>query len=138
MIQNGYGTTASAIGQSSRMAHRASYTALVGVIPPGLFMDHLCRTRCCVNPAHLEPVTNRENTKRGKALITHCPSGHPYSGDNLLISRHGSRYCKACQLARRLARTPQDRRAERMRAKIRVLKARAILNERTPCTDTSK
>ncbi len=48
-------------------AHRWAYEHLVGVIPDGLDLDHLCRTPRCVNPAHLEPVTNRENSRRGFA-----------------------------------------------------------------------
>jgi hypothetical protein len=50
--------------QSSLMAHRVAYEALVGDIPAGLVVDHSCRTRCCVNPEHLEPVTQKENTAR--------------------------------------------------------------------------
>jgi len=46
-------------------AHRYAYEALVGPIPAGLVLDHLCRVRRCVNPAHLEPVTNAENIRRG-------------------------------------------------------------------------
>lgn len=47
-----------------RMAHRVAYELLVGPIPEGLDLDHLCRTHCCVNPAHLEPVTRGENVRR--------------------------------------------------------------------------
>ncbi len=63
-------------------SHRAAYEALVGPIPAGLDLDHLCRVRCCVNPAHLEPVTERENTLRGigvtamNAIKTTCSRGH--------------------------------------------------------------
>lgn len=94
-------------GKASRPAHRVAYEALVGSIPEGLGLDHLCRTRCCVNPAHLEPVTNAENTRRGEAGInnavkTHCPRGHAYEGDNLFFLanqfRGGkSRACRACK-----------------------------------------
>src|ERR1043166_7685871 len=61
-------------------AHRAAYESLVGPIPDGLQIDHRCRIRCCVNPAHLEPVTNVENQRRGLRgeLTTHCPAGHEY------------------------------------------------------------
>ncbi len=51
-----------------RVAHRALYEALVGPIPAGMELDHLCRVRSCVNPAHLEPVTRRENLRRGGVL----------------------------------------------------------------------
>lgn len=52
-----------------RMAHRVTYEAMIGPIPEGLLLDHRCNTRCCVNPAHLEPVTHSVNTLRGKALL---------------------------------------------------------------------
>lgn len=50
-----------------KYAHRVSYEAAKGPIPDGMHLDHLCRIRCCVNPDHLEPVTNAENARRGKA-----------------------------------------------------------------------
>lgn len=84
-------------------AHRRAYEALVGPIPEGLQIDHLCRVRCCVNPAHLEPVTARENTLRGESISVRyarrsaCPNGHPYSGDNLYVKPDGSRACRACR-----------------------------------------
>jgi len=52
-----------------RQAHRVVYELLVGAIPQGLVLDHLCRVRCCCNPAHLEAVTVRENTHRGNAVL---------------------------------------------------------------------
>lgn len=58
-------------GHSSRGAHRISYELLVGPIAKGLHLDHLCRNHGCVNPAHLEPVTNAENCRRGvRARLT--------------------------------------------------------------------
>ena len=71
-------------------AHRWSYEALVGIVPLGLQSDHLCRNRACVNPAHIEPVTNRENVLRGNTYAsgainrskTHCPQDHPYNEAN--------------------------------------------------------
>jgi len=85
-----------------KMAHRLAYESFVGPIPDGLTIDHLCRTRHCINPRHLEPVTNKENVLRGESLSainakkTHCPKGHPYFGKNLLIRPAGSRSCRAC------------------------------------------
>ncbi len=83
-------------------AHRLAYEWLVGPIPEGLQLDHLCRVRHCVNPEHLEPVTTQENIRRGlgssfNSLKTHCPRGHPYAGDNLYIQPgNGKRKCRTC------------------------------------------
>lgn len=82
-------------------AHRGAFEALVGLVPPGLVLDHLCRVRACVNPDHLEPVTNAENIRRGfKALARHCLRGHEYTPENTLIHRRpdGSprRQCRRC------------------------------------------
>ncbi len=87
------------------LAHRAVYQALVGPIPDGLTLDHLCRVRSCVNPAHLEPVTNRVNILRGEspaaknARKTHCLRGHALSGDNLIRTSRGGRSCRMCMNA---------------------------------------
>ena len=88
-------------------AHRWSYAAIVGSVPDGLVLDHLCRNRACVNPDHLEPVVQRENVMRGigpgLAKIqnvdqTYCKHGHPLFGGNLYVQpRTGYRYCRACQ-----------------------------------------
>ncbi len=86
-------------------AHRFAYELLVGPIPEGLEIDHLCRVRCCVNPLHLEPVSHGENIRRGIAGIvngarerakTHCPHGHEYTPDNTYITPRGSRRCLTC------------------------------------------
>ena len=78
-------------------AHRFSYERWVGKIPSGAVIDHLCRVPFCVNPQHLEAVTNQENVKRGALLKTHCPQGHPYSGDNLYLYNGRHRQCKTCR-----------------------------------------
>lgn len=86
------------------LVHRYVYDKLVGPIPEGLTLDHLCRVRCCVNPNHLEPVPREENWRRGErnqyTRKTHCPQGHPYSGHNLVVYyRDGKpiRYCRICK-----------------------------------------
>jgi hypothetical protein len=100
----------------SRHTHRIVYELLVGPIPDGMELDHLCRNRACCNPAHLEPVPHGENCVRGvgfggiNARKTHCASGHPYDGDNLYIHPDGSRRCRACDRER--ARAQWRRRSE--------------------------
>lgn len=90
----GYGQFS--VGYKKIRAHRWAYEHLVGPIPEGLVIDHLCRNPPCVNPAHLEPVTGAENTRRGgNALKTHCPRGHEYDEANTRYC-HGSRFCRAC------------------------------------------
>ena len=83
-----------------KMAHRVNYELLVGPIPDGRQLDHLCRNTLCVNPAHLEPVTPKLNINRGRrfeAEKTHCPEGHPLSGKNLYLKKDGWRECRTCR-----------------------------------------
>lgn len=65
--RNGYGRVW--VSGKRVMAHRAIYEAIIGGIPAGMVLDHLCRNRLCCNPLHLEPVTVRENTHRGEAVL---------------------------------------------------------------------
>lgn len=83
-----------------RMAHRISYELFVGEIPKGLQLDHLCLNKACVNFTHLEPVTNRENKLRWAATLTHCPSGHEYTGKNVFVDKIGTKRCKECSYGR--------------------------------------
>lgn len=103
------------------MAHRFYYTQAKGPIPDGLTLDHLCRTRRCVNPDHLEPVTLRANVLRGigptavNARRHVCAQGHPLTGRNLGIRRQGTRKCRTCDRiaarahARRVRNIPPER-----------------------------
>lgn len=85
--------------------HRVAYELRVGPIPEGMQIDHLCRVRRCVNPAHLEPVSQTENIRRGdsfagrEARQTHCIYGHPFSFENTLLTK-SERRCRACQRRR--------------------------------------
>ena len=98
-------------------SHRFAYELLVGPVPEGLDLDHLCRNRACCNPAHLEPVTRQENLLRGIGPVvqrarhrskTHCKRGHPLFGDNLYL-RPNERHCRTCEKARRQAARQRTR-----------------------------
>ncbi len=97
--QHGYGLFRND-GQMRR-AHRLAYQWLVGPIPEGLVLDHLCRVRHCVNPKHLEPVTMQVNVLRGLAPAaknvskTHCIKGHEFTEENTYVWRR-KRNCRAC------------------------------------------
>lgn len=79
-------------------AYRFAWEIMVGPIPNGLTIDHLCCNPRCVNPAHLEVVTQGENTRRGKRRITQCPYGHPYDATNTYWHPNtGARQCKTCR-----------------------------------------
>lgn len=88
-----------------QMAHRVSYEVLVGPIPEGLDVDHLCRHTLCINPDHIEPVTHQENIRRGyalKPLVTSCKHGHEYTPENTYSKlRPGGTTTRECRTCRR-------------------------------------
>lgn len=115
-IDNGYGIFSVEWTASNWTAHRYAYTLLVGPIPEGLTLDHLCRVRNCVNPRHLEPVTSGENVLRGESLSaqnarkTHCLRGHPFTEENTyrdIYRGRERRRCRACARERDRARRPR-------------------------------
>jgi len=100
----GYGRFHIAHGHPLMLAHRYSYTTLVGPVPDGLDLDHLCRNRRCVRPDHLEPVTHRENLLRSpltwaarRSAQTHCVHGHEFTPENTFRQHHGTRGCRTCR-----------------------------------------
>jgi len=121
----GYGQ----IGQAGkiRSAHRVMWEVARGPIPKGLTVDHLCRNRRCVNPAHLELVTMRENLLRGEgacarhARQSFCKYGHPLVGGNLRPVKDGSRRCLECH--RRENRDYWKRRKARESSQVPILPA---------------
>ena len=98
-------------------AHIVLYEILVGPVPHGLELDHVCRQRSCVNPRHLEPVTHQVNVLRGAAPTADnarrsvCVNGHPLTPDNLVTSMMDrGRFCRTCHNAR-VMRYTRNRRA---------------------------
>lgn len=100
LSHDGYAVCGTRIPGRSAYAHVRTYEDLVGPVPEGLQLDHVCRIRHCVNPAHLEPVTDSENKRRGSqgVLKTHCKHGHPWVEANVYVQPStGKRSCKICR-----------------------------------------
>lgn len=102
---NGYASTTQGSRRSRDYIHRIAYRAIIGPIPLGKELDHLCRVRHCFNPQHLEPVTRIENVRRGigPAILgrlngskTHCIRGHAFDEYNTRLRPTGGRDCRAC------------------------------------------
>lgn len=104
---NGYGRIQ--VDGECGYAHRVSYEAHVGPIPPDMTIDHLCFEKTCIRPDHLQPVSNTENIRRYAQTITHCPQGHPYSTVNTYL------YWDKQGRPHRICRTCRDRRVREFR-----------------------
>lgn len=104
VMKNGYGKFGMDAGQSPVLAHRWSYEYFRGPIPDLLVIDHLCRNRKCVNPDHLEAVTQQVNLLRGTGVAaihaakTHCKNGHEFTPENTThrADHPGARRCRTC------------------------------------------
>lgn len=101
--KQGYGTFRPNRGdRQPQLVHRLSHQWYIGPIPEGHVVDHLCRVRPCVRPAHLEAVTNEENLRRGagyalqNGMRTSCINGHEYTDENTYTDPHGGVRCREC------------------------------------------
>lgn len=105
-LSKGYGHFNAGPGRTQE-AHRFAYEEIIGSIPDGLVLDHLCRNPPCVNPHHLDPTTVLENIRRGpenpsmaNARKTHSIHGHKFTPENTYIEPgRGKRVCRACKRA---------------------------------------
>lgn len=131
--KSGYGQFT--INGKSYKAHRLVYSLLVGEIPKGKQLDHLCRVRNCVNPEHLEPVTQAENIRRGESpwavngRKTHCYKGHEFTEDNIYI-KGGYRLCKICTLEARKKYKQENKEKVKKWNRELVRKRRLLLKQR--------
>lgn len=103
---NGYGNIATTPRGDTRCVHLAAYQVLVGPVPDGLKLIHLCAVRACWNPAHLKPGTQAEiaayyDIARINGLRTdtktHCVNGHEFTPENSGRDCQGRRFCRICQ-----------------------------------------
>ncbi len=102
--RNSYGRIT--VDKRSRYAHRVAFTELRGPIPKGRVLAHVvCDRPACINPGHLEPVSNRANVLTGHGITarharaTHCIHGHRLAGENVYIDARGHRHCRTCRRA---------------------------------------
>lgn len=96
--ESGYGRMS--VNGKMQRTHRLSYEAFVGPIPDGLTIDHLCFNKRCLNPAHLEAVTQHENTLRHVRRKTECSQGHSWVDENIYVDNRGGRRCRECHRTR--------------------------------------
>lgn len=99
--RGGYGVINRGRRFGTVVVHRAVWELLVGPIPEGTELDHVCRVRACCNPDHLEPVTRAVNVARGSQRAgaprkTHCKSGHRFTPENTLPNGDHGRACREC------------------------------------------
>lgn len=122
-LPQGYGLFK--VGGKMVRAHRMAWQLFHGPIPEGLTLDHLCGRPCCVCPAHLEPVTMKENLRRGNGIParnarkTHCKYGHEFSAENTII-KAGHRQCRLCLVrrAKEYSKDPQRLAKQRLRRRM--------------------
>lgn len=93
----GYGVKWDRVRRKQMGAHRWYYEQANGEIPDGMCIDHLCRVRACVNPDHLEAVTNSANLGRGPRVAgDECKRGHKRTEENTYFTPDGRRRCRVC------------------------------------------
>ena len=113
LLENGYGRVL--VDRRVTQAHRVAYEAEYGPIPPGLVIDHLCRVRSCINPKHLEVVTQRINILRGTSpsarniTKTACLRGHEFTKETTKRARDGHRACRVCEWVMRTVKDARER-----------------------------
>lgn len=103
---HGYGTSGGG-STGEKLVHRIAHVLFIGPIPPRYQVDHVakrgCTSKLCINPAHLEAVTQRENLIRQGEAVTHCPRGHEYTAENTYRSPKAPR-CRRCRECVRVTR----------------------------------
>lgn len=101
--------------ESNKYLHRWMYETLVSPIKRGMYLDHLCRERSCCNPLHLEPVTHKENIRRGIKYFgsrNACSKDHPYTEENTYEYHRGGYTIRVCRACHKLAQRKYMRRAQ--------------------------
>lgn len=121
--KGGYGQTT--YQRKTLRTHQIAYLLTYGEIPEGLHIDHLCSVRACMNPAHLEAVTQLENGRRAGERQTHCINGHEYTAENTRRQKTG-RSCATCYRAQSKAFHEAERRAQGARINSRLTKEKVI------------